>query len=44
MAEIREARMEYEADEYVKPAELQGELAKSENTEVPDAVAGDTAL
>jgi hypothetical protein len=28
MAEIREARMEYEAGEYVKLDELQGELAE----------------
>jgi hypothetical protein len=34
MAEIREARMEYEAGEYVKLDELQGELAESENTDV----------
>ena len=34
MAEIREARMEYEADEYVKLDELQEELAESENTDV----------
>jgi hypothetical protein len=34
MAEIREARMEYEAGEYVKLDELQGELAESEDTDV----------
>jgi hypothetical protein len=33
MTEIREARMEYEAGEYVKLDELQGELAESEDTE-----------
>ena len=34
MAEIREARMEYEAGEYVKLDELQGEFAESEDTDV----------
>jgi len=34
MAEIREARMEYEAGEYVKLDELQAELAESEDTDV----------
>jgi uncharacterized protein YPO0396 len=34
MAEIREARMEYEAGEYVKLDELHGELAESEDTDV----------
>ncbi len=34
MAEIREARMEYEAGEYVKLDELQRELAESEDTDV----------
>lgn len=34
MAEIREARMEYETGEYVKLDELRGELAESEDTDV----------
>jgi len=34
MAEIREARIEYEAGEYVKLDKLQGELAESEDTDV----------
>ena len=34
MAEIREARMEYEAGEYVRLDELRDELAESEDTDV----------